>query len=291
MDCSYPILIRNPKTKELQRVPCGRCVPCMERRQKDWAFRLQQELKYTQGRSVFVTLTYDDEHLPFSESGEPTLVKRDFQLFMKRFRKQFSDYTLRYFACGEYGFHPQTGVVARPHYHAIIFGLPNDTNKIDSILHDCWKNGFITFDGVTRGRCFYVAKYCIKPNNRVNDFDKIERPFALMSTRPPIGSKYLDVASDYHRKSQSFFCVDSKSQKVALPRYYKERIFNDLERKWYARQCEIKASIRENKSVLPFLRKGYDSEESYLLSLRRQRKDRDALERITYKRLYEKKEL
>lgn len=291
MDCSFPILIRNPKTQELQRVPCGRCVPCMERRQKDWAFRLQQELKYTQGRSIFITLTYEDGFLPRTPDGQPTLFKRDFQLFIKRFRKHFSDCKIRYFACGEYGFHPQTGASPRPHYHAIIFGLPNDTVRIESGLNSCWQNGFNTFDNVTRGRCFYVAKYCIKPNSRLSEFDSVERPFALMSTKPSIGFKYLDVASEYHRQSHSFFCVDSKAQKVALPRYYKERIFSDLDRKWYARQCEIKASIRENKIILPFLRKGYDLEESLLLSLRRHRKDRDALERITYKRLYEKKEL
>ena len=59
----------------------------------------------------FVTLTYDDEHLP----GDQCLDHRDFQLFMKRLRKRFPS---RFFMCGEYG-----GLNGRPHYHSILFGV------------------------------------------------------------------------------------------------------------------------------------------------------------------------
>ena len=50
-----------------------------------------------------------------------SLRKRDFQLFMKRLRKKYSDDRIRFYACGEYG-----SETFRPHYHAILFGLHLD---------------------------------------------------------------------------------------------------------------------------------------------------------------------
>lgn len=108
-------------------VPCGQCIGCRLDRSRTWANRCLLELEYHK-TAQFVTLTYNDEHLPLanygsSDTGEvcgvsATLCKRDFQLFMKRLRKMFPDQKLRFFSCGEYG--PST---FRPHYHAIIFGL------------------------------------------------------------------------------------------------------------------------------------------------------------------------
>lgn len=129
-------------------VPCGKCLGCRLDYSKQWANRCMLELEYHKD-AYFVTLTYNDEHVPRSyysdpETGEAleslTLKKRDFQLFMKRLRKRVcsgyeetSDYynqplcctsitdgkpTIRFFASAEYG-----STTFRPHYHAIIFGL------------------------------------------------------------------------------------------------------------------------------------------------------------------------
>ena len=111
------------------KIPCGRCVGCRLERSRQWANRCMLELQYHES-SYFVTLTYDDEHVPvtyYSENvdGEArsglTLRARDLQLFMKRLRKEHSYERLRFFACGEYGSNSY-----RPHYHAIIFGLTLD---------------------------------------------------------------------------------------------------------------------------------------------------------------------
>lgn len=74
------------------------------------------ELMYWNNEAVFLTLTYDDEHLP-SDYG---LHKDDLQNFWKRLRKDLDleNKKIKYYACGEYG-----DLYGRPHYHAIVFGL------------------------------------------------------------------------------------------------------------------------------------------------------------------------
>lgn len=135
-------------------VPCGKCKGCRLEHSRQWAVRCVHEAQLHKVNS-FITLTYRDEDLPKNMS----LDKSDFQLFMKRLRKEFvgtnpydrkidkksfDDWQfengIRYYMCGEYGeacFHcgrsrylcakggcgrykPWLG---RPHYHALLFGL------------------------------------------------------------------------------------------------------------------------------------------------------------------------
>ena len=103
---------------------CGRCTHCRIAYSRRWAIRCVHEASSFQMNS-FLTLTYDDAYLPSNSA----LVKKDFQDFMKRFRKKFQGfnaveykgkvtYPIRYFHCGEYG-----ETYGRPHYHACIFNF------------------------------------------------------------------------------------------------------------------------------------------------------------------------
>lgn len=92
-------------------LPCGQCIGCRLEYSRQWAMRCVHEASLYD-RNCFITLTYNDEHLPPYQS----LRYYDFQLFFKRLRKRFGK--ARYFMAGEYG-----DINARPHYHAIIFGL------------------------------------------------------------------------------------------------------------------------------------------------------------------------
>lgn len=95
---------------------------------RQWANRCMLELEYHQD-AYFVTLTYDDYHVPRSYYPDPdtgeaqlslTLQPDDVTKFLKRLRFNTGQ-QFRYFYCGEYG--PATW---RPHYHLIIFGLHLD---------------------------------------------------------------------------------------------------------------------------------------------------------------------
>ena len=118
--------VNDPYWKDqLIQIPCGKCIGCRLEYSRQWANRCMLELQYHDS-AYFVTLTYNEEHVPRTGlHGEMSLRKRDFQLFMKRLRKKYSDDRIRFYAAGEYGTTTQ-----RPHYHAILFGLHLDDLQV-----------------------------------------------------------------------------------------------------------------------------------------------------------------
>lgn len=76
---------------DIFQLPCGKCRGCRLEKSRQWALRIMHEASLYDD-NCFVTLTYDDEHLP----KDGSLVKKDFQLFMKKLRKKF-DSRIRFF--------------------------------------------------------------------------------------------------------------------------------------------------------------------------------------------------
>lgn len=191
-------------------IPCGKCIECRRAQAREWSNRLMCELE-DHDSAYFITLTYDDSHLHvvkyFDEStGEidwnPTLDKRDIQLFFKSLRNHFPDDKIRYYIAGEYG--PTTH---RPHYHAIVFGLHlidlvpfgrSETGNqyfVSQSVSDIWNRGFVSVEPADEGTCMYTASYVTSKLGKDPDVDfrskGIVPPFALSSRRPGIGVKYL----------------------------------------------------------------------------------------------------
>lgn len=108
-------------------VPCGQCKGCRVDLSRAWADRMVLEFDHTK-KAVFVTLTYDDEHLPLSDLGYPTVLKSDLQTFMKDLRgnKYYDGKEIRFFGSAEYG-----SLRKRSHYHVILFGLSLDDFRFD----------------------------------------------------------------------------------------------------------------------------------------------------------------
>ena len=230
--------------KDIQ-VPCGHCIGCRLDKSRDWADRMMLELDHSK-TAVFVTLTYDNEHVPISminDDGIPyyTLDKRDVQLFLKRLRKFFSDKSIRYYLAGEYG-----DKTNRPHYHAILFGLDLD-NFSDRILFGnnpfgqpyytsltlerLWSNGFVSLAPVSWQTCAYVARYVTKklngPDGIVYSYRNCLPPFALMSRRPGIAGFFAvdhpDCLSDRLLYIDDKFGV-TNHKKVCTPKYLFEKL-------------------------------------------------------------------
>lgn len=145
-------------------VPCGQCLGCRLKKSRTWALRCMHEAQSNQQNS-FITLTYSPENLPKNN----TLIKSDFQKFMKRLRKKTKQ-KIKYYHCGEYG---ETNL--RPHYHAILFnkkfedekwipGIPQNL-KVSKELETTWDNGFSTIGSVTFNSAAYVSRYILKKQN------------------------------------------------------------------------------------------------------------------------------
>lgn len=233
MICISPINLKNDNRKlstdyRTNQVPCGRCLPCLKKRQSTWCFRLQSELESAQS-GAFLTLTYDNDNLPLN-NGLATLKKRDFQLFMKRLRKKVSktygqENPIKYYACGEYGSN-----TLRPHYHAIMFNLPKDYILRPQIIADIWSCGHITMDSPDPAAIAYVTKYIMKQEKWNKELLANREPeFQLQSKG--LGKNYLsDKMIEYYKKQLTPYLFDKYGNPYPMPRYYKDKIYNDEEK-------------------------------------------------------------
>lgn len=96
------------------RIPCGHCDACRIAQYEEWSARCWLEARQY-ASNLFVTLTYDNTHLP-----PKGVNKQDISNFLHKlreyFRRKFNLTGIRFFACGEYG-----GKNYRAHYHLILF--------------------------------------------------------------------------------------------------------------------------------------------------------------------------
>ena len=223
-------------------VPCGKCFECRVRRSREWSFRLVGEARHSSS-SCMVTLTYNDEHLPFDGS----VSRREVQLFMKRLRKAIAPVRVRFFACGEYG-----AKFGRPHYHILLFGYDfpdayffKRDNKgtplcRSPLLEKIWTFGFSSVvKSLSLEVCRYVALYMQKPpvNARV-------RQFVQMSNRPGIG--YADVRPELLASDKLY--VDG--QFIRLPRYYLQVLERQGYSVGYVKECRIARAYKEYHKFL-----------------------------------------
>lgn len=243
-------------------IPCGQCIGCRIDKSREWANRMLLELPYSDN-AYFVTLTYDDEHLPMSEyhdilglAGEvcdaATLRKKDFQLFMKRLRKRFGE-GIRYYAAGEYG-----SKTFRPHYHAIIYNLPLQDLKLYKVsprgdkyynseeLQKVWPFGYVVVADVTWETCAYTARYVTKKLTGKQayfyDYFNVEPEFSLMSRRPGLGKEWYNEHGAEAYKSYIITVSTQNGMKQFKPPHYYDTLYDQEEP---ARLKEVKEQQRK----------------------------------------------
>lgn len=153
---------------------------------------------------------------------------------MKRCRKRFGP--VRFFMCGEYG-----EQLARPHYHACVFGLYLPDRQVWSVregvtlyrspsLEALWKHGFVTVGDVTFESANYVARYVTKKITGKAAADHYRRvdlvtgevvaispEFVRMSLRPGIGRSWIEK---YQSDVYTTDTVHLRGSQMKPPRYY-----------------------------------------------------------------------
>ncbi|AZL82874.1 replication initiator protein [Apis mellifera associated microvirus 32] len=220
-------------------IPCGQCVGCRLERSRQWAIRLMKELKL-HDRSSFLTLTYDDAHLPRLRNGLPTLVLEDIQLFLKRLRKELAlpPESLRYFQAGEYG-----EVTHRPHHHMILFGEDFSRDRVrvadsrsgyaqfeSELLTSLWGKGRCTISEVSFESAAYVARYCLKKvTGKGSRFHYRGRKpeFVTMSRRPGIAARYFEeFKSDIYPHDE---VVPGPGRPASLPPKYFDKLLEKVD--------------------------------------------------------------
>jgi hypothetical protein len=209
VDGSVKFVSRNKKGVDGSlELPCGQCIGCRLERSRQWAMRCLHESSLYD-RNSFITLTYDEDHLPPGGS----LNYPDFQRFMKRLRKN-SKSNIRFYMGGEYG-----ETTLRPHFHACLFGYDfpdkvyfrksSSGEKLytSDFLQKLWPFGISSIGDVTFQSAAYIARYCVQKVTgdaadlhyscpEFVDEDGVIRntmvpEFNHMSLKPGIGARWL----------------------------------------------------------------------------------------------------
>lgn len=262
MMCFRPITLTDGDGKPYN-VPCGKCAACLHNLTYEWYVRLLCEF-YNARNAFFITLTYNDESLPYhcvdrgcfdanlhllrsdprlskkdldifiracvfkdSKVKFPVYSKTDLQKFLKRLRYNLGLDGLKYFGISEY-----CPTSLRPHYHLIIFNALPSGSSFDTFvkcIERSWSKGFVDVKTLNDNRIFYTVKYC---------FGSIflpSWPYSLPGVKPRrfmskgLGLSYLtDEIIRWHKEDLKTYYQDGR-RKLKLPRYLRDKIFNDEE--------------------------------------------------------------
>lgn len=155
--------------------------------------------------SYFITLTYDEDHIPICK-GRECFSKADITTFLDSLKHKLrrDGFTFRYFFTCEYG---EEGY--RPHYHALLFlyRLPNFAKRVsyprlspgkqaphfyfaEQILYPLWKRGFVYQGTVSGASVLYCTSYALKDDEQLTrDWTGFEegKPFRRYSLKPGLG--------------------------------------------------------------------------------------------------------
>lgn len=218
------------------KLPCGRCIGCRLDYSRMWSIRSMHEARM-HNDNCFVTLTFNNEHLPDDRSVHKSYI----QSWLKRFRYKFGE-NIRYLLCGEYG-----SKRFRPHYHILFFGFrPDDlyvwnvrrgqiyyrSPILESVWHephrdDC--NGFIVVGDVNFESSAYVSRYITKKvfgADVPKAYQGREPEFQLVSRMPGLGYDFLNKYYSDIFNVGYVLMENGKGDKfkAPIPRYYVDKM-------------------------------------------------------------------
>lgn len=310
MGCIYPIRIKNEKyntsqvfrtwnRKQFFYVPCGKCLGCMIAK-RQW-LQTACDYEYNKyGIGSFTTLTYDEEHylhLYDEEVEDFRADYRDFQLFMKRLRKNLYDkygktVDFKYLVVNEYG-----GKTGRIHFHVLFFGL--DYKREDMMIWNAWNQGIADNRPIRSGGISYVLKYMDKNELRRKQdykFKEYQEPFIKYSKG--LGKGFIDEHLEEIIKNDG--CYDKGDGVLrSLPSYWLNKLcvkpitdYNEIRKEMMSLKCVNyeKAEQISKREVLMYMKRKTELKEEMLIQKARDdRKPQEDIDRELHKELWENK--
>lgn len=246
--CLYPILIKNKKYEpnkknggnpptptdsrvRLVPVKCGKCMECRKAISREWQIRLQEEIKHD-NKAQFITLTFNDEELcklimDISKKEEASAREIDgnwiateaTRRFLERWRKSKKK-SVKHWLVSEMG-HKNT---ERIHLHGLIW-----TSLSAKEIQTIWKYGKIWIGEYVNAKTInYIVKYITKLDNDHKGFQ------GKVLCSPGIGKGYTQTfnakQNEYNEKQTNETYKLNNGAKVALPVYFRNKIYSEEER-------------------------------------------------------------
>lgn len=236
------------KDRQVQLIPCGKCISCKLDYSREWATRITHEVQ-TSELSCFITLTISDLNIhtdSFTRVKDKStfwgysVYKRSVQLFIKRLRKQ-TNAKFKFFACGEYG-----DQKLRPHYHICIMGydFPDKQywkkSKAGSIIYrsnmleKIWTYGYAHIGDLNFQSAAYTARYTLKKTKdktqyqHIDGYDETTGEIYHWQLNPEFILMSKGIGLNWWQKYKSDTFKDYLSidydKKVKIPRYYDKQL-------------------------------------------------------------------
>lgn len=249
--CLYPRKMVNPRYKRNKKnggnvpavpdnrvrivpIGCGVCMECMRQKASSWRVRLLEDIKENKN-GIFVTLTFsDNSYKKLYQELEGTgytgyamdneIAKLAVRRFYERHRKHYKK-SIRHWLVTELGHRGTENI----HLHGIVW-----TNLPKERIGELWAYGFIwagynnRANYVNEQTVNYIVKYVTKQDITHPNY----KPIILTSAG--IGRSYVNSHNfkqvKYKGKETDYSYTTSTGHKIALPHYYKQKMFTDEER-------------------------------------------------------------
>lgn len=255
--CLYPRIIKNRKytankknggnvpavnDERTKYVPigCGNCIECRKQKARNWQVRLLEDLKeHKNGK--FITLTFSNESIrildkeidiaPYAAlegyERDNEIATKAMRLFLERWRKEYGK-SIRHWMVTELGHNGTENI----HMHGIMW-----TDKPVTEIERIWQYGWIWKGKIVKGKLVnyvnaqtvnYIVKY-------INKIDNVHKTFkSKVLTSPGIGGNYLNgqdwKKNKFNEKKTLEIYRTSTGHKIAMPIYWRNKIYNEKER-------------------------------------------------------------
>lgn len=261
MSCLFPIEMKTKRGKEI-KAPCRNCANCRALRKAnlDVTFNMALQENYRQGYgATFVTLTYDDDHIPIliRDYGDyhTTLNKKDSQGYMRTMRRlvgravdegMMANKNYDYILSGEYGDDPNG--THRPHYHIAILGVRAE--QWATLSEKVWDKGIQQIEvmkgtsGIGYVTSYFQTAINRKEAERIREEYGFEAPYITRSKNTAIET----IERHWEEWKESGLRYYTRGKYLPLPRSIRERIRQVEGTKYEKTTNELKQTIKEAKT-------------------------------------------